>query len=176
MPMQSQEHLPRRKAHSSHLSGRRRPGWLLAAAAGLIGLIALAQASCSRCSSPPPPAPAQNAQGNAPMKADATGMPMARKPVIASLREVSRKQVLYWENNGRYGNFQEMVQAGLLDSRFNSSEPHLDDYTFRSEIPADGQNFTIRAIPDDSSQPSYYIGMSGDVFTADGKPVPFEQQ
>jgi hypothetical protein len=50
---------------------------------------------------------------------------------IATLRTITQAQTTYSiSNSGHYASFEQLVQAGLLDSRFNHSNPEYHGYVF----------------------------------------------
>jgi hypothetical protein len=54
---------------------------------------------------------------------------------IAALHTIAAAQRTYsLSSDGNYGTFQQLCQAGYLDSRFNSSKPELKDYVLTMDV------------------------------------------
>lgn len=70
---------------------------------------------------------------------------------IATLRTIAQAQTTYSVSNaGHYGSFEQLAEAGLLDSRFNHRNPEYHGYVFTMEIrnSGDGPSFyTANADP-----------------------------
>jgi Tfp pilus assembly protein PilE len=53
----------------------------------------------------------------------------------AALHAIAVAQQTYSvTNDGEFGNFQQLCEAGYMDSRFNSSQPTVKDYLFTMEV------------------------------------------
>lgn len=56
---------------------------------------------------------------------------------IAALHSIAAAQRTYSiTSGGNYGTFQQLVEAGHLDSRFNSNKPELKDYVLTMDVSA----------------------------------------
>jgi hypothetical protein len=54
---------------------------------------------------------------------------------IAALHSIMAAQRTYsLSNGGDYGTFQQLCEAGYLDSRFNSSKPEVKDYVLTMDV------------------------------------------
>jgi hypothetical protein len=54
---------------------------------------------------------------------------------IAALHSIAAAQRTYSiSSGGNYGTFQQLVEAGQLDSRFNSNKPELKDYVLTMDV------------------------------------------
>lgn len=54
---------------------------------------------------------------------------------IATLRTIAQAEMTYSTTNpGHYASFEQLVEAGLLDSRFNHSSPEYHGYVFTLNI------------------------------------------
>ncbi len=54
---------------------------------------------------------------------------------IAALHSIAAAQRTYSiTSGGNYGTFQQLVEAGQLDSRFNSNKPELKDYVLTMDV------------------------------------------
>lgn len=72
---------------------------------------------------------------------------------IQSLRTIATAQGQLKDARGSYGDFDDMVRAGLLDQRFSGSTPNLKGYRFSMKVTA--SDFTVRADPQTTeSQPT----------------------
>ena len=74
----------------------------------------------------------------------------------AALHTISVAQQTYSVSNGDFGTFQQLCEAGYLDSRFNSSKPAIRDYVLTMEI-----------APKSEAQPAGFYSCNAD-------PVPTE--
>jgi len=87
-----------------------------------------------------------------------------------TLRYLSTAEVAYYyDNNRSYGTLTDLSAKGLLDSRFRSDVANFDGYSY--EGTADNGYFTITAIADDSSCPSFYINQSLVLHYVNGAPI-----
>ena len=70
---------------------------------------------------------------------------------IATMRTIAQAQMTYTiSNSGQYATFEELVGNGLLDSRFNHSNPEYHGYVFTMNVtaPSDGTgSYTCNADP-----------------------------
>ena len=67
---------------------------------------------------------------------------------IATLRSINTAQKTYsLSNGGSYGTFEELVQGGYLDTRFNSSKPVFKDYVL---------TIAVTPKPDGATEGSYH--------------------
>jgi hypothetical protein len=65
---------------------------------------------------------------------------------IMTLKTISTTQQTYAAGNGgAYGSFQQLCEAGYLDSRFNSANPQFKGYTF--SINVGDKSFSCNADP-----------------------------
>jgi hypothetical protein len=78
---------------------------------------------------------------------------------IAALHSISMAQRTYSISNGSFGTFSQLVQAGALDSRFNSDQPKVGGYVL-----------TMIVTPKSDSQPegSYMINADPEGVSARG--------
>jgi hypothetical protein len=54
---------------------------------------------------------------------------------ITTLRSITVAQRAYsLTNDGNYGTFEQLVQGGYLDTRFNSGKPKIKDYVFTMNV------------------------------------------
>lgn len=72
--------------------------------------------------------------------------------VISALRTVAVAQRAYSvSNEGNFGTFEQLVEGGYLDQRFNSAKPMLKDYSL-----------SMAVTPKSSSQPDGFYSCSAD--------------
>ena len=70
---------------------------------------------------------------------------------IAALRTLSNAQRTYSvSNNGAYGTFEQLVQGGFLDSRFNSEKPKFKGYVLSMSVETKGGDgsYSVNADPE----------------------------
>ena len=81
---------------------------------------------------------------------------------IGTLRTIAQAQTTYSiTNSGQYSGFEQLSEAGLLDSRFNQTNPELHGYVFTMK--ADG-SYSCNADPAPTSNLGgrhFYIDSSG---------------
>lgn len=57
------------------------------------------------------------------------------RSALSTLRTIASAQAVYsLSNSGAYGSFEQLVAAGLLDSRFSSSQPRLGGYVLTMTV------------------------------------------
>ena len=84
---------------------------------------------------------------------------------IATLRTLAQAQTTYsLSNAGHFGTFEQLVEGGFLDSRFNHANPELHGYIYTLEVsPATAESpgsYTCNADPAPTSPPGgrhFYI-------------------
>jgi len=70
---------------------------------------------------------------------------------IAALKTISTAQETYAVgNNGSFGTFQQLSEAGFLDDRFNSANPEINNYTLSMEVSAN--SYRLNADPSGSGE------------------------
>ena len=70
---------------------------------------------------------------------------------IAALRTLSTAQRTYSvSNSGAYGTFEQLVQGGFLDSRFNSEKPKFKGYVLSMSVETKGGDgsYSVNADPE----------------------------
>ena len=70
---------------------------------------------------------------------------------IAALRTLSTAQRTYSvSNSGAYGTFEQLVQGGFLDSRFNSEKPKFKGYVLTMSVETKGgdASYSVNADPE----------------------------
>lgn len=81
---------------------------------------------------------------------------------IGNLRAISSAQRAYsMSNEGDFGTFAQLVEAGFLDTRFEKSEPELNGYAFKMEVGE--KQFSCHADPAETTEPAgrhYYVDSS----------------
>ena len=85
------------------------------------------------------------------------------RAALSTLRTIASAQAVYNLNNsGAYGSFEQLVAAGLLDSRFASSQPKVAGYVLTMNISGgpDG-SYKCNADPDTAANQKgrhFYLG------------------
>ncbi len=92
---------------------------------------------------------------------------------IQSLRTIATAQGQLKVGRGSYGDFDVLVQAGLLDQRFSGSTPNLKGYRFTMKVT--DSDFTVNADPQTTeSQPTtgsrhFYLDSSDNAVRANAE-------
>ncbi|HLN96869.1 MAG TPA: hypothetical protein VK208_00145 [Pyrinomonadaceae bacterium] len=82
----------------------------------------------------------------------------------AALRTIATAQQTYAVgNDGNYGSFQQLCEAGYLDVRFNSEKPTIKDYVLTMEVGkgAEGPYFRCNADPAGNGPPGRHFYIDG---------------
>lgn len=67
---------------------------------------------------------------------------------IATLRTIAQAQTMYSISNaGHYASFEQLVEGGFLDSRFQHTSPELHGYIFRLTVNSDTSSYHCNADP-----------------------------
>ena len=89
--------------------------------------------------------------------------------VIAELRAIYIAQTQFRAQNNKYGTFEELKEASLIDAAVASGNKHKYVFTF---ISADEMSFAVKADPDPNNKLStrhFYVDQTGLVRACEGR-------
>lgn len=100
---------------------------------------------------------------------------------LATLKTISSAEQNYLVRAGKYGTFDQMVGAGVLDSRFSGTAPVVNGYAFSISLPPEGGDkppgFAVNADPQPTAnrpitgQRHYFMDAAGIVHYNDTQPA-----
>ena len=98
---------------------------------------------------------------------------------IAALHSISLAEQAYLAGNGSYGTFEQLVQAGSLDSRFQATRPKLSGYVLSLTVIPKSESsqgsYTINADPEGptvaGARHLYFDSVSGLIHVNAGQPA-----